>query len=215
MSGLKSSPLLVGEGPGVRFLIEELPINYLSSASLLKTLREAQARRKATAPYPLLAFAHPAYQPTPAPSQADSGLTGNTPPYPPSRGESKGGVPQQGNVSFQELRRQAYRDFCGGDFPELPETAEEARVIAAILQAPAESEPLQLRAQASRANVFAFNRRDRLDKYHYLVFAMHGVLPGDVNNLNQPGSGALRRFPDHGGCLRPATQHKIGRAVGL
>jgi len=45
----------------VRYLIEDVPISYLSSSSLLKTLREAQARRISTARYPLLAFAHPAY----------------------------------------------------------------------------------------------------------------------------------------------------------
>jgi hypothetical protein len=68
-----------------RYLIEELPISYLSSASLLKTLREAQGRRKEEARYPLLAFAHPAYEsPSPNPSHqgrgtgASSGL--NSPP---------------------------------------------------------------------------------------------------------------------------------------
>jgi CHAT domain-containing protein len=89
-------------------------------------------------------------------------------------------------LSFQELRRQAYRDFCGGDFPELPETADEARTIADILNAPNESDPLQLRDKASRANVFAFNHSDRLDEYEYLVFAMHGVLPGEVDQIAQP-----------------------------
>jgi CHAT domain-containing protein len=34
--------------------------------------------------------------------------------------------------------------------------------------------------------VFTFNRSDRLDEYDYLVFAMHGVLPGEVNQIAQP-----------------------------
>jgi tetratricopeptide (TPR) repeat protein len=55
------------------YLVEDIPISYLSSASLLKTLREAQARRKATAPYPLLAFAHPVYDESPSPNPSHQG----------------------------------------------------------------------------------------------------------------------------------------------
>jgi CHAT domain-containing protein len=60
------------------------------------------------------------------------------------------------------------------------------KTIAGLLHAPDESEPLQLREKASKANVFAFNQDERLDDYQYLVFAMHGVLPEDVDDLNQP-----------------------------
>ncbi|MCP4396722.1 MAG: tetratricopeptide repeat protein [bacterium] len=158
------SPLLPGEGAGVRFLIEEIPISYLSSASLLKTLREAQARRSSTARYPLLAFADPAYR-----------------------------VPQESD-SIRALRDRSYRNFFGGDFAELPETADEAKAIAELLEAPQESEPLQLRENAARSKVFALNAGERLDDYHYLLFAMHGVLPGNADHVTQP---ALVLFDDY------------------
>jgi tetratricopeptide (TPR) repeat protein len=166
----RTPPYAPLKGGIVHYLIKELPISYLSSASLLKILREAQARHPSTdsgrtkkPQYPLLAFAHPAYESTPTPSQ-----------------EGKRGI------SLHVLQEQFYREFCGGNYQELPETAEEVKTIADLLHAPDESDPLQLREKASKANVFVFNQEKRLDDYQYLVFAMHGMLPGDMDDLNQP-----------------------------
>jgi CHAT domain-containing protein len=139
------------------YLIEDVPINYLSSASLLKILRETQARRTSTARYPLLAFAHPVY------SIDTSQETG----------------------TLRGLRAQAYRELLGGGLPELPETAEEAEIVANLLDASEESNPLQLRESASHAKVFELNNHKRLDDYHYLLFAMHGVLPGEIDRVTQ------------------------------
>jgi CHAT domain-containing protein len=139
------------------YLIEDIPISYLSSASLLKTLREAKARRTTSTHYPVLAFAHPVY-------------TLDIP---------------QNTGTVRSLRSEAYRELLGGGIPELPETAEEAKTVAALLNAPEESDPVQLRWDASRTNVFAFNTNKHLDDYQYLLFAMHGVLPGEVSHLVQ------------------------------
>ncbi|HBD10054.1 MAG TPA: hypothetical protein DCZ69_17520, partial [Syntrophobacteraceae bacterium] len=43
------------------YLLEGHSVAYLPSASLLKVLREARARKRGEAPYPLLAFANPVY----------------------------------------------------------------------------------------------------------------------------------------------------------
>jgi CHAT domain-containing protein len=88
-------------------------------------------------------------------------------------------------MALQTLRRQSYRAFIGGEFAELPETAEEAQTIANILEAPEESNALHLRENASRANVFALNQNGYLKSYQYLIFATHGVLPGDVDQITQ------------------------------
>ena len=152
------TPLLQGEGRGEgtpHYLIEDIPISYLSSASLLKILREGQTRRTSASKYPLLAFAHPAYS-----------------------------TPQDSN-SLQMLRSQSYRDFWGGTLAELPETADEARAIADLLRAPQESQPLQLQENASWAKVFALNASERLDDYRYLLFATHGIMPGEVDHITQ------------------------------
>jgi CHAT domain-containing protein len=156
----------------VHYLIEDIPISYLSSASLLKTLREAQARRKSPASYPVIAFAHPDYTAL---------TTGEH-----SSAETQTPLPAEGGErSFHELRLQAYQGLLEGTIPELPETAEEANAIARLLNAPSKSDPLQLRDKASRANVFAFNAKERLDDYQYVIFATHGVLPGEVSQITQ------------------------------
>jgi len=165
------------------YLIEDIPISYLSSASLLKILRDAQARRHAPAQYPLLAFAHPVYR-------AASDATPNP-----------GQEAQQG-IAMDVLRTQAYQDLLRGSFRELPETAEEVAVIAQLLNAPETSDPLQLRERASRANVFAFNDTERLKDYQYVVFSTHGVLPGEINYVTQPA--LVLSHPENNGYLTMA-----------
>ncbi len=44
------------------YLAEDIPISYLSSASLLKIIRDSQSRKKESPKYPYLAFAHPVYK---------------------------------------------------------------------------------------------------------------------------------------------------------
>ena len=69
------------EGP--HYLVQDHSIAYLSSASLLKTLREAAARKKAKAPYPFLAFANPDYSKAkrnaPSKTQAPSSTYSSSP----------------------------------------------------------------------------------------------------------------------------------------
>jgi CHAT domain-containing protein len=154
-----------------RYLIEDVPIAYISSASLLKTLRGAVEQSQAAAPYPLLAFAHPIY---------DAALPR-----------------AQATESLSELRSLAY-----GSFKELPETEEEARAVAALLAAPTESDPLQLRDRASRDTVFRFNTSQRLKDYRYLLFATHGVLPEDTNQVTQPA--LVLSYPQNNGYLTMA-----------
>ena len=149
-----------GENP--RYLVEDYPIAYLSSASLLKTLREAQARKTTKARFPLLAFANPVYGRSEAPGA--------------TRGESE----------VAGLRARAYLDLMGGTFLELPETEDEAREIKDVLLASDSSMPLQLRQDASRSNVLKLNEAQKLADYRYVVFSCHGVVPDVTNRVSQP-----------------------------
>ena len=153
-----------------------MPVAYVSSASLLKTLRDAAHRRQPDAPYPFLAFAHPIYDAEPS--------TALNP------------------KNFQAWQHQEYRNFWGGSFKELPETEEEARAIAALFSPFPESDPLQLRDAASRANVFRFNTSQRLADYQYLLFATHGVLPKDTGQVTQPA--LVLSYPQNNGYLTMA-----------
>ena len=147
-------------GQPPHYLVEDYAVAYLSSASLLKTLREAQARKQAQPPYPLLAFANPRY-------------------------ETGSGSPAE-DKSVRGLQTRAYREIMGGKFPELPETEDEARAIKELLKAPDQSQPLLVKEAASRSTIFSLNQDARLSAYRYLVFACHGILPGEVDRVVQP-----------------------------
>ena len=147
-------------GQPIHYLVEDYPIAYLSSASLLKTLREAQVRKQVQPAYPLLAFANPLYE-------QDSSL-------------------QAEDKSVRGLQTRAYRDIMKGGFPELPETEDEVRNIKELLKAPDQSNPLQVKEAASRSAVLSLNQAAKLRDYRYLVFACHGILPGEVDRIMQP-----------------------------
>lgn len=138
------------------YLIERHSISYLSSASLLKILRDTQARRRRYPVHPLLAFANPVY----------------------SEPETFFGI--------TELRSESYRSFLGDKFMPLPETEDEVIAIKEILKAPLETNPLQLGRKASKSNVFDLNDKEKLENYRYIIFACHGILPGEVNHILQP-----------------------------
>ncbi|MCP4344236.1 MAG: CHAT domain-containing protein [Desulfobacterales bacterium] len=171
--------MLVTEAPETgktpSYLMKNCPIAYLSSASLLKILRDAQARRKQTTRYPLLAFANPIYTDGEKDiavetqvSKADTSLTA-------------------GMDTVQGMRSQIYLTLMGGnDFKPLPKTEEEAEEIAKILEAPENSEPLQLREKATCKNIMNLNAQQRLDDYRYLLFSAHAVLAGEIDHVNQP-----------------------------
>ena len=71
------------------------------------------------------------------------------------------------------------------DIPALPETRDELLAIAAILKADARRD-LRLGSEATRASVLQSSRSGELQKKRVLVFATHGLMAGDLPNLNQP-----------------------------
>jgi CHAT domain-containing protein len=163
-------------GQPSRYLVEDYAIAYLSSASLLKTLREAQARKQAQPAYPFLAFANPRY--------------------------GKGSSGQGEDRSVRGLQTRAYQEIMGGRFVELPETEDEAREIRNLLQAPEQSHPLQVKEAASRSKVLSLNQTAKLSAYRYLVFACHAILPGEVDRVVQPA--LVLSYPEKEGYLTMA-----------
>jgi CHAT domain-containing protein len=151
-----------------RYLLQDHAMAYLSSASLLKILQDAQSRRKETPASPLLAFAHPKYG------------TGK----PGCFSLAKGG--EAADTAPSQIRVRGYLDLMGGSLCELPETENEVRNIGTLLNAPEAA--LQLREKASESNVFAFHQDKELDDYRYVVFSCHGLLPGaeKTTPVNQP-----------------------------
>jgi CHAT domain-containing protein len=143
----------------IHYLIEDYAISYLSSASLLKTLRDEE--RKTQPPEPFLAFADPEYPPC-------------------GVGDKKGAE------TLAQLRTESYlKSVKDGCFTRLAATADEVRKIANLFNAD-HSKALYLGAKASRSTVFALNDKQELDDYRYVMFSVHGVIPNEINQIEQP-----------------------------
>jgi CHAT domain-containing protein len=55
--------------------------------------------------------------------------------------------------------------------------------------------------------VFAFHENGRLDEYRYLVFATHGVLPGEIDAITQPA--LVLSYPEQEGYLTMADVFQL------
>ena len=71
------------------------------------------------------------------------------------------------------------------DIPSLPETRDELLAIANTLQANP-SKDLRLGEQATKQSVLQASQSGELLRKRVLVFATHGLMAGDLPNLNQP-----------------------------
>lgn len=85
-----------------------------------------------------------------------------------------------------EYNSGVYRNYIQNRFASLPETEIEVRTIKKILNAPGKSNPLQLKENASVSNLFRMNYHKLLKNYRYIIFACHGILPGEIDDINQP-----------------------------
>jgi CHAT domain-containing protein/tetratricopeptide (TPR) repeat protein len=174
------------------YLIQDYPIAYLSSASLLKTIRDTK-RDETSKRYPFLAFADPQYPKNCSSKTADA------------------------TQVIQSLRTQSYLKLAGSEneacFKELPETKVQAETIAKLLKAPKRSNALQLRAKASRSNVFDFSDTKRLDDYQYVLFAAHAILPKEISYINQ--SAIVLSNPDTEGYLTMADAFALDMNADL
>jgi CHAT domain-containing protein len=150
------------------YLLEDVPISYIPSASLLAVVRSSYAQ-PTPGRRPLLAFANPTF--------------GDVPP-----GEGRG------VVTYADLQLDAVRAVIGNKtassgvakavFPALPGTQTEADAVRTALSAPSDS--LIVGDQATRERVLDLNKTERLKAYEYLLFATHAVLPSEIRGLTQP-----------------------------
>jgi tetratricopeptide (TPR) repeat protein/CHAT domain-containing protein len=162
------------------YLIQDYPIAYLSSTSLLKIIRDTE--RKESNRYPFLAFADPEYPKKNCLSKSDN-----------AKQVIQAACTKTLKIAGSE------NDAC---FKQLPETKTQAQAIAKLLKSPKGSNALQLRVKASRSNVFKFNDNKRLDDYQYVLFAAHGILPNEINHIKQ--SAIVLSNPDTEGYLTMA-----------
>lgn len=148
------------------YLIQEYAISYLSSASLLKTLRDAKSKDSQTQRkerQPLLAFADPTY-----PKQdCDLKLLDN---------------------SIAAIQVKAYYEsLSGGGLDKngcpIKLSASEAKGIANLLEVDLDDSSLITEDEASRKTVLTVNE---LENSQYVIFSTHGLLPKEITPLIQP-----------------------------
>ena len=86
-------------------------------------------------------------------------------------------------ASLEALDTDSFLNYS--KIPALPETRDEVLELAKILHADPARDVL-LGAQATRASVMKSSASGQLGKKQVVVFATHGLLAGDLPNLNQP-----------------------------
>jgi tetratricopeptide (TPR) repeat protein/CHAT domain-containing protein len=152
------------------YLLEDRPVSYLSSASLLAVLRSAEKARRAPR-YSVVAFANPEY--------------GSDVPTTPASGPD--------GASFARMQSSALASVIGPRdvFPPLPGTDTEAKAVVAALAPQPDSRPLYEGEAASRETLLQLQAADCakapcLRDYRYVLFATHAVLPDEVEGLLQP-----------------------------
>lgn len=152
---------------GLPFLINKVGVAHLPSISALGDLRRDASR---PAPRPFIGFGDPLFNPR-------------------QQQEAQREATRTAEVATRSLDRIMVRAAAAPNgtarglagLPRLPETAEEVRAIAGILKAdPAKD--LFLGLAATEANV----RRAHLRDSRVVVFATHGLIPGDLPGLTQP-----------------------------
>lgn len=151
------------------WLIKDLAISHVPSANgwlALKNLK-TQPHTQPT----LLAWGDPAFDPKLASSSA------------PSSSVRAVASTRASDTSRNVLDADAYLTYS--KLPPLPETRDEVLELAKIMSADPKQDVL-LGSEATRQSVLKSNRSGVLAKKQVVVFATHGLLAGDLPNLNQP-----------------------------
>ncbi len=153
-----------------RWLIQEFAITQVPSASAWMSLK--QLAQKERAPEILLGWADPAFGLQVAPAAA-----------------------VRPNIRRLDITRETVtsdrpaptlRSAWRYDrIPALPETRDELQAIAATLHADPVGD-LRVGALATRESVLAASRSGQLARKRVVIFATHGLIAGDLPNLNQP-----------------------------
>ena len=146
----------------VPWLTRKVAIAQLPSVGALTTLRALPERHAPRRTF--IAFGDPLFSKEQADEAAATGAVT-------SRGVKRRSAPKTGPDFSAELAQ----------LPRLPDTAEEVKSIAEVLHADPDQD-IFLGARASEAQV----RKQDLSKWRIVMFATHGLIPGDLTGLDQP-----------------------------
>ena len=150
------------------WLVKDLAISHITSPSAwmaLKRLGQTPAGRT-----PLMAWGDPAYAVAKAPSPSSQKVRS---------------VVSTRAMRSTDLDKPLIDQVRYAELPPLPETRDEVLALAKVLQANVQSDVL-LGAQATRESVLLASENNSLRDRQVIVFATHGLLPGDLPRLEQP-----------------------------
>jgi CHAT domain-containing protein len=147
------------------WLIRDMAISHIASASAwlsLKKLNQAPSAAK-----PLMAWGDPSFSLT---NTSDN------------KGQVRSVLKQ--HTSYSDLEKPNITASQYAALPPLPETRDEVLALAKVLQADAKD--VLLGQQATRESVIQASDNNTLIDKQIVVFATHGLLPGDLPKLEQP-----------------------------
>jgi CHAT domain-containing protein len=162
----------------VPWLIRQLAVTQLPSVASLATLRRPSSRPAAARPF--IGFGDPWFSAEEAAEAARE-----TPSPPPTRVASAGttDVAMRGlRIRLRSVpRTETMNSAQLSMLPRLPETADEVREVAVALKADPQTDVfLGLRANERTVETTP------LDDRRVVMFATHGLVPGDLDGLNEP-----------------------------
>jgi CHAT domain-containing protein len=153
----------------VAWLARTHSVTMMPSAAALRTLRQLQpgsAKRE-----PVIGFGDPFFNRQQA---TDAKQESSTP--------VKAGLPQETPLDRRSAPRTDGLASAGiGELPRLPDTADELRSVAQALRA----DPARVLNMGKAADEEAVKRAD-LSNYRVVMFATHGLVPGELDGLHQP-----------------------------
>ncbi|MBI1777356.1 MAG: CHAT domain-containing protein [Proteobacteria bacterium] len=162
----------------VPFLVRKVAVTQLPSVASLATLRSLPPPKGARIAF--IGFGDPWF----SPEQAEQALAEANPGPLKTRGAPKTAQLQTRGIPLVRRSAPATQGVNSAELamlPRLPDTAEEVRNIALALNADLTKDVI-LGAAANEKTVRSMNLADR----RIIVFATHGLVPGDLNGLTQP-----------------------------
>ncbi len=148
------------------WLIKDMAVSHIASASAWLSLKKLNQTPSASKP--LMAWGDPSF------SLASASDT--------SKGQVRSVLKQ--HTAYSDLDKPNITASQYAALPPLPETRDEVLALAKVLQADAKD--VLLGQQATRESVLHASDNNTLIDKQIVVFATHGLLPGDLPKLEQP-----------------------------
>jgi len=157
----------------VPWLVRQVAVTQLPSVTALTTLRAVAPAPEARKPF--IGFGDPWFN---AKEAAAAEREGNLRMAAADTGVTTRGI----HVSLRSAPRTEVDNSAGlGELPRLPDTAQEVREVAIALKA----DPVHDVFTGLQANEQVV-RTTKLDDRRVVMFATHGLVPGDLDGLNEP-----------------------------